>query len=272
MKIGIVGFGFVGKATNSLTNDALIYDIDPSLCSPTGLTLQQLSEQSDIIFVSVPTPMNSDGSCHLGILETVIYEIKRCTPDTPIVIRSTVPPGTSDRLGCYFMPEFLTERNFMSDFIHTPEWIFGDDENNTFRSLISDLFTTAKSKNKITSDRVTFVTTKEAEMIKLFRNTFLATKVSFCNEFYRFCEQHTVNYENVRRVAVADSRIGDSHTFVPGPDDRFGFGGTCFPKDVANVVHLMKSSSYILRSALTRNETVDRPEKDWEHNKGRAVV
>lgn len=271
MKIGIVGYGFVGKATDILSDDNIIYDIDPSLCSPKGLSLEQLGKQSDIVFVSVPTPMNSDGSCHLDILESVITDLKIFTKNKPIVIRSTVPPGTSERLGCYFMPEFLTEKNFMDDFVNTSNWIFGDDGNMEFRNIIHEIFDTAVSQNRIKSNAIVFVNTKEAEMIKLFRNTFLSTKVSFCNEFYRFCEQFDVNYENVRQVAVLDPRVGSSHTAVPGHDGHFGFGGTCFPKDTNNVVHTMGASSVLLKAVINRNETIDRPERDWVSDAGRAV-
>ena len=70
MKIGIIGNGFVGKATNILANEEvelIVYDINPNLCIPIGTTLQELCSV-DIIFISVPTPMNKDGSCYIGIL------------------------------------------------------------------------------------------------------------------------------------------------------------------------------------------------------------
>ena len=129
MKIGIIGNGFVGKATNILANEEVelvVYDINPELCIPKGTTLEELC-QVDIIFISVPTPMNKDGSCHVGILEAVGNDVKKIISlDGKLVVcRSTVPPGTCDRLGCYFMPEFLTEKNFEYDFINNEDWIFG---------------------------------------------------------------------------------------------------------------------------------------------------
>ena len=72
-----------------------------------------------------------------------------------------------------------------------------------------------------------------------------------------------------------DKRIGLSHINVPGPDGKFGFGGTCFPKDTNGLLSDMKKQgmkSFILENAVIRNETVDRPEKDWSLDKGRAVV
>ena len=119
------------------------------------------------------------------------------------------------------------------------------------------------------------MTNKEAEMIKMFKNCFLATKVSFCNEMSLFCEHKGINYENVRRLAANDDRILHSHTTVPGPDGKRGFGGTCFPKDTSSLRYEIKQSGlepYIMNAIIERNEKVDRPEKDWNGNKGRAVV
>lgn len=282
MKIGIIGNGFVGKATCSLecqNIEVIIYDIQKELCNPIGTNLFDIIK-CDIIFISVPTPMNKDGSCYLEILNSVINELNSITDlDTQlVVIRSTVPPGTSNKLNCYFMPEFLTEKNYINDFINNKNWIFGVKNNaqdSTFIQKITELFNTAYESDKILHNTLSFVSNDEAEMIKMFRNNFLAVKVSFCNEMHDFCEQKNINYENVRKLAVLDSRIGDSHTQVPGHDGKKGFGGTCFPKDTKSLSYEMKKcgiKSYIIDNAIERNTLVDRPEKDWNNNVGRSVV
>ena len=282
MNIAIIGNGFVGKATNILENknvELVIYDIDPNLCVPVGTTLKDICN-TDIVFISVPTPMNSDGSCHIGILESVVNNIKEICDlnKNLIVIRSTVPPGTSDHLNCYFMPEFLTEKNFVYDFINNEHWIFGlkhTEQDTLFKEKITQLFNYSFESNKIKFNNLHFVTNKEAEMIKLFRNNYLSVKVGFCNEIAEFCEKKEISYENVRKLAVLDKRIGESHSKVPGHDGRKGFGGTCFPKDTNNLKCEMKKigmKSYIIENVVDRNETVDRSEKDWNSNKGRAVI
>lgn len=109
----------------------------------------------------------------------------------------------------------------------------------------------------------------------MFKNCFLSTKVSFCNEIYQFCQTKGINYENVRKIAANDDRILHSHTYVPGPDGKKGFGGTCFPKDTNSLSYEMVKSGmkpYILDSIIERNKIIDRPEQDWNDNKGRAVV
>lgn len=282
MKIGIIGNGFVGKATNILQNDnveLVIYDVNPDLCNPKNTTLDDICK-TDLVFISVPTPMNSDGSCHLGILESVVSNISKLCDlnEKLIVIRSTVPPGTSDNLNCYFMPEFLTEKNFVNDFINNEHWIFGlknTEQDIEFKKNIKELFTLSYKSNKIKHNNLHFVSNSEAEMIKLFRNNYLSVKVSFCNEISEFCSKKNINYENVRKLAVLDKRIGDSHTNVPGHDGKYGYGGTCFPKDTNNLKNEMKKinmKSYIIENVVQRNEQIDRPEMDWNSNKGRAVI
>jgi UDPglucose 6-dehydrogenase len=282
MKIGIIGNGFVGKATNILANpdvELIVYDINPDLCIPLGTSLKDVVE-TDLLFISVPTPMNKDGSCHIGIIESVFQDIKEICDlnEKCIVLRSTVPPGTSSNLNCYFMPEFLTEKNFEQDFINNEHWIFGlkgNEQDIIYKEKISQLIDLSHSHGKIKYNNKHFVTNDEAEMIKLFRNNYLSIKVSFCNEIAEFCNKKDICYENVRKFSVIDKRIGESHTCVPGHDGRNGYGGTCFPKDTNNLkceMAKINMKSFIIDGAVERNETVDRPEKDWNSNKGRAVV
>lgn len=269
MKIGIIGNGFVGKATNILKNkdvNVITYDINPQLCDPQGTTLMDF-KSCELIFVSVPTPMNNDRSCHSGIVESVIMEltneIKICEPDNFIIVRSTVIPGTSDNLGCYFMPEFLTEKNYLYDFRNCKEWIIGlrgTQYDEIFMTKINKLFALSKMNGCISSDSTNFVLNKEAEMIKYFRNCFLALKISFCNEMYDYCQSQNIDYEQVSLYATKDDRIGSSHTNVPGHDGDRGYGGSCFPKDTKAIIFSMKQkgiTSYIL-DAMDRRNNVDR--------------
>jgi UDPglucose 6-dehydrogenase len=282
MKVGIIGNGFVGKATNQLKCvdiDILAYDINPECCVPKGLLLNDMNE-CDIIFISVPTPMNKDGSCHLGIIKSVLNDLNKISYKGFIVLRSTVPVGTSDELKCYFMPEFLTEKNYIHDFINNKDWIFGKlglnkEDDDHFELKIRELFTLAINNDRIKHNNLHFILNKEAELVKMFRNCFLSTKVSFCNEIYEFCEKKNINYENVRKIATNDDRITHSHSSVPGHDGKKGFGGTCFPKDTSSLRYEMKKSGmtpYIMDAITERNEKVDRPEKEWLADKGRTII
>jgi len=286
MSFAIIGNGFVGKATQILAENnpnlkMMIYDIDPQKCQPLGTKLEDL-RGCDIIFICVPTPMDKNGRNHLGIVESVVADLKKVVDlsKTHLVIRSTVLVGTSDQLGCYFMPEFLTERNWREDFRTCSDWLFGlvgvsKDQDTDFSKKIMNIWGLACKNGNIMSKRIHFMENKEAEMTKYFRNTFLAMKVSFCNEIYDYCKNKGVNYEVVRRMSGLDVRIGESHMMVPGNDGHRGFGGTCFPKDTASLKSEMNKigmTPYIMNAIINRNELVDRPEKDWMGDVGRAVA
>ena len=283
MNIGIIGNGYVGQATKILgckdeANDlddnlVLIYDIDESKRVPLDLKMSDL-QMCDVVFVCVPTPARADGTCDTRIVETVISDLKDLDI-TSIVVRSTVPVGTCERLGVAFMPEFLTERNWENDTKNTKDWIIGCDhqDDKLFKTVMKRIFVTAKRNGRIKGANFVWASTKEAEAAKLVRNAFLATKVSFCNEIYDWCSELNINYDAIAQLMGMDERIGTSHTSVPGPDGKRGYGGTCFPKDMNSLLNQIKSTSnsHIISAAVYRNEIVDRPEKDWKQDKGRAV-
>ena len=107
-------------------------------------------------------------------------------------------------------------------------------------------------------------------MVKYFINCFLATKVSFANEMYSVCEQVGIDYDKVVEYATYDERLGKSHWAVPGPDEDFGFGGHCLPKDLSAIINEFKTYG-LLESVEQVNDQV-RENRDWEHMVGRAVL
>lgn len=294
-KIGIIGGGFVGSATyllhsdtlDSNSNKCIIYDLDSSKCIPHNTTFEDL-RNVDIIFICLPTPMRQDGSCHTAIVEKVIQKIKTDfnfdlsspSENQPhLVVRSTVPVGFCEIMGVHFMPEFLTEKNWKQDFYNCDNWIVGLNRCipgwQRCQQLMTTIFTNAFECGNIKNNLVTFIKPDEAEMVKYMRNCFLATKVSFANEMYRFCEKMNINYNIVKNAVIYDKRVGDSHLMVPGHDGRFGYGGTCFGKDSNSMKFQLESKGVecpILNAVIYRNETIDRPEKDWMEDEGRAFV
>ncbi|MAH48561.1 hypothetical protein CMI37_22235 [Candidatus Pacearchaeota archaeon] len=280
MKIGIIGNGYVGGATALLEHGKvpfLIYDKDPDKCRPSGLDFKELLS-CDFIFVAVPTPMKSDGECAVHIVEGVVNDLAAAGYNKErVIVKSTVPVGTCRRLGVMFMPEFLTEQNWKHDFLNQKLWILGTNgRNDKVRDRVYRLFESAHNHGVLENrPHMTFSTTEEAELAKYTRNCFLATKVSFFNEIEEFCRGKGINYRKVRELACRDERIGVGHSAVPGPDGKRGFGGTCFPKDMASMLHQIQGSdseSYIVEAAVARNKQVDRSEKDWEKDRGRAIM
>lgn len=268
MKIGIIGYGFVGKATELLDKEnCLIYDIIPE---NRNCDLELLVKEVEIIFICVPTPMFKNGKCCTKIVEKVISDIRLVKEDSLIIVRSTVPIGFCEKMKVYFMPEFLTEKNWLNDFKKCNCWIFGG-EDIYFKEMIQNVIDNAYNKGFIDYNKVKFCSTSVAEGVKMFRNNFLATKVAFCNEFYDYCDIKGVKYDEVRKLAVMDNRIGESHSFVPGFDGKRGFGGTCFPKDLESILYDLGEKSIILDAVKKRN-LKDRMEKDWENLYGRSII
>ena len=117
-------------------------------------------------------------------------------------------------------------------------------------------------------------TSTTAEMVKYVVNCFLAVKVSFANEIFGLCKALSLEYSEVLRLATMDSRLGMSHWCVPGPDGLPGFSGSCFPKDLNAILHLLGQlgmAAHTLRGAWDTNLAV-RPQRDWEQLVGRAVA
>jgi UDPglucose 6-dehydrogenase len=280
-RIGIVGRGFVGSAVeygfSAQTGcDARIksYDKDPAKCIN---TLDETVNESDFIFVSVPTPSNDDGSMYLGILESALSDIQDVNKrtDNIILIRSTIVPGTTaklakqfPKLNFVFNPEFLTERSAKFDFINQSRFILGGRKRNTAR--VAELFRWRFG------DSVPCIETnwQTAEMIKYMNNCFFATKVSFLNEMKVLSDSCGIDWDMAVEGFVRDGRVGHSHLSVPGPDGKMGFGGSCFPKDIQAMIKFgegLNIEMHTLKGAWNTNLTV-RPERDWEKLKGRAVT
>ena len=284
-KIGIVGKGFVGSAVQfgfspSVGCDAevRVYDINPNKSTH---TLEETVNESDFIFLSVPTPSNKDGSINIDILDDAlnnINEVSEC--QNAVLVRSTVVPGTTRKLqGKYpdlnllFNPEFLTERNAKFDFINTSRFVVGNNGktlNELHSEKLVDLF-----RDRFSEGISVLETNYEtAEMIKYMSNCFFATKISFMNEMYKIAEKSDVDWEQAVSGFVTDGRIGHTHLDVPGHDGKFGFGGSCFPKDIQALINFGESlglNMNTLKGAWNTNLEV-RPERDWEDLKGRAVV
>jgi UDPglucose 6-dehydrogenase len=236
--IGIVGKGFVGGAMYENFKDifnTLVWDTDET--KRNVATFQEFVDQSDIIFVCVPTPMKVSGECDVSIVSSVIDDIAQVDRRKYVVIKSTVTPGTTSRLASDsqmtigFNPEFLTEANAYNDFRHQPLIVIGADDSG-LATVMAQLYYEFNSA----ADNVAHViqrTTKEAELFKYLANSFLATKVIFANEFKTLCDKVDVDYGRIAELAVLDKRLGHTHWRVPGPDGQYGFGGSCFPKDTS---------------------------------------
>ena len=279
--IGIIGSGFVGSAVRygfspnvGVDADVKVYDKNPSTSTH---TLQEVVVGSDIIFLSVPTPSNKDGTINLDIVEEALNDINvyATSVDNIILVRSTVTPGTTRKLQqkypnlrIVFNPEFLTERSANFDFINQTRFILGGNP--------EDIIEVSELLRQRFGQSISIVETnyETAELIKYMGNTFFATKISFLNDMKLLADKCGAIWEHAVEGFVRDGRIGHSHLNVPGHDGKYGFGGSCFPKDIQALIKYGDEIGVdmgVLKAAWETNLKV-RPEKDWEQLKGRAVV
>ena len=218
--------------------------------------------------------MKEDGSCDVSIVEEVVKQACSTGRKNIIAIKSNIPPNTTKSLQelcqdsqIVFNPEFLLERNAEEDFQNTTRVILGGPRPATTRlkQFYSRIFPSA---HIIKTDSTV------AEMVKYLTNSFLAVKVSFANEMYAICESLDIDYDKVAEYALHDERLGNTHWSVPGPDGHYGFGGSCFPKDINALMHLAQTlciKANTVQGAWNTN-LMARPEKDWESLKGRAII
>ncbi len=188
-----------------------------------------------VVFIAVGTPARADGSADLSAVESVAAEIgKALSGETVIVIKSTVPVGTGDRLESIIAsqtrhhfsvvsnPEFLKEGAALDDFLRPDRVVIGTNDDDAGQ-IIAELFQPFVRNNK----PILRMSRNAAELTKYAANAYLATRISFINEIADICGRYGVNVDEVRRGIGSDARIG-SHFFYPG----VGYGGSCFPKDV----------------------------------------
>ncbi len=234
MKLGIVGYGVVGRALaevfqyNEGNPDLVIYD--KYLKGMNTARRRAAIQACDLVFVAVPTPKGSDGSCDLSAVEEVAAWI------SPVMcIKSTVPPGTADRLAAQtgkticFSPEYVGETLW-----HPLKGI----ESHGFIIVggpraACDLVVRAYQQYLGPLPRYLFTTAKTAELCKYMENAFLATKVAFVNQFYDLAQGFGVDYNELRELWLADERVGRSHTIVTA---ERGYRGRCLPKDMSAII------------------------------------
>lgn len=265
INIGIVGYGFVGQAVANGFNiasggkDKILY-FDKYKEST---SLEEVIKFSEFIFVCLPTPMKADESgIDLSIVEDMIPQIAHLTDNTDkiIIIKSTVTPGTTasfekkyPKTNFCFNPEFLREASFLEDFLNADRTVVGSN-NDLVSRRVAVIYKQRFPKTKIYQTDPT-----TAETVKYFANAFLSTKVTFANFFYDYCQKMGIKYEEVKKMAAADSRIVDAHLDVT---TQRGFGGKCFPKDLVAIMGEFKKAG--VDSSLLK--TV------WEYNKKKRKV
>lgn len=299
MKVSVIGTGYVGLVSGTcfaeIGHEVTCIDIDPKKIemlkahkSPIyepGLT--ELLERNikagrlhfstgyesvanaKSIFLAVGTPSAEDGRADLKYLRAAAIEVaKHLSDDAIVVIKSTVPVGTSVEIRKIISentkkkfhlvnnPEFLKEGSAVEDFMRPDRVIIGHQDDNAMKVMEELYAPLVRQGNPIYG-----MSNLSAEMSKYAANCFLATKISFINEIARLCDLTNADIEEVRKGISSDKRIG-GHFLYPGP----GYGGSCFPKDVKALIATAEDYGMDLK-IINATEEVNDEQKSYVFSK-----
>jgi nucleotide sugar dehydrogenase len=261
--IGIIGYGFVGEAVEhgfKDTHNIKIYDKYKQSDS-----FEDTVNSSEFIFICLPTPYKED-KIDLSIMNESIEQIAKFVEGTDkiIIIKSTAIPGTTKsyskkypNVNFCFNPEFLREAHHLEDFLNPDRTIIGSD-NEKVKKRLEELY-----RERFPNTQIILTNSTAAEMSKYAANALLATKVIFANEIFDLCQKLDIDYGDVKKMVMADRRIGTSHLSVT---EQRGFGGKCFPKDLIALLGVFKElgvDSSLLKTVNEKNLKI-RSEKDWD--------
>lgn len=261
-KIGIFGFGYVGRAFYNFFKNhfkVFAYDILESVQKKYNLEKStDFINDMDLILICVPTNKikslpNKTGSVDLSNIESCLKLIKN---KKLILIKSTIPPLTTKNLSkkyphlrICFSPEYIGESSyylpapydFDKEVVKTPYFIFGGDSKDCNKLIQYFKVIAGPTKEYIQT------TSLNAEICKYMENAFFATKIVFCNEFEKICESFGGDYNVVRELWLKDSRITKTHTLIMNEEDSKCFSGKCLPKDLSGIITHSKYNGYKAR-------------------------
>tara|TARA_B110000858_G_C17805181_1_gene477561 strand:- start:2412 stop:3155 length:744 start_codon:yes stop_codon:yes gene_type:complete len=244
MKVAIVGYGHVGKATELLLKElgTKVVRHDP----PQGIVLEEWDDVQ-YAFICVPTPTTESGKLDVSIVKEAVDAVPE---HVHTIIRCTMGPDQVEEFNKHqvsFWPEFIRENHVMTDLgsIDVPSMVGSLTlQSHEFVGLLRDY-----------GLNTTVVQPKEAMMVKVMINTFLAMKIGFANDMWVIAKAHDLKPSRVFELAQLDKRMGDYGWQVPGEDGKFGFGGACLPKDSKHMLTL-RPPSKLLQSI-----------QDYDHSK-----
>jgi UDPglucose 6-dehydrogenase len=269
--VGIVGLGMVGGTTSRVFREAGVpvhdYDRYLDIGRPEDL------HACGVVFLCVPTPSLPDHGYDLTEVWTAASDIEDVLePGSIVAVKSTVPPGTNDRLAGAFsklefasVPEFLVASRPVETITQPDRVIIGARSGQTAAVLTELMSQIAPEAPVIQLEPM------EAEFAKLCANALLSAKVAVANELSDICARYDVSWPRVKAVIGLDRRIGPDHLSVT---EERGFGGTCLPKDLDGLIRVAEaagSSSSLLGEIANFNRRI-RGETDEEKPSRRFVA
>jgi len=255
MKIGIIGYGYVGRAVAAAYHPDEVMINDPAHAS---VSIADMTAQCEAVFVCVPTPATDSGACDITILKNVLFSLGNYTG--VVICKSTATPAAYAEIEHKFahlklahVPEFLTAANAVDDYLNPVKIVIGcapELRDSVLRAVYTE-------RINFLLPNVEYCSLAEAAMFKYVANTQLAMKVVINNEYYAVCRALGIDWDNVSAIAKTDPRLGNTHWAVPGPDGSRGFGGACFPKDTAALLSLSRFlgvETTVLAAAVAKNQ------------------
>ena len=245
-KIGIVGYGYVGKGMHKLFPDSEVVIFDKEKGGK-----KEDFKDVDLAIICVPTPMMESGRCDTSIVSGSVKWLKKLNKKMLILIKSTVEIGTTDRLNkrydghLVFSPEYIGEGTYF-----TPPWLYPDPTNpishgfmvmggNTWdMDMVANIFI----KKMGPHTKFVFLTAREAEAVKYWENVWGAMKVIFSNHMYDCLKALGISYTKTREGWAADPRVERMHTAVF--EKSRGFSGKCYPKDLRGFISSVERAGF----------------------------
>ncbi len=242
MKIGIVGIGFVGgsmlKSFEEKGISCFTYDKFKNIGS-----LENVLD-TDLLFLCLPTLFDEEkNNYNKDEIRITLQNIKNYKG--LVILKSTIEPETTDTFSKEFPylkichnPEFLTARTAFEDFHNQKHIVIGKGKNCDSVEILINFY-----KQYYPEAEISVCKSIESESMKIFCNSFYASKVMIFNEFYLLCQKNGSDFKIVRDLMLKNNWINPMHTIIPGTDGQLGYGGACFPKDTKALNEYMKKNN-----------------------------